>query len=186
MHKLRTMMVTLFAMSAAVAAPLMFAQSSSAAVGGHYFIEDQNTGLCLTNPAPAGSQFAQQVVLEPCNFSGDVSQEWYISTNINNIYTIENDQNPSWCLDAETNTNFGVVDTWPCDGISNENWSPGVFGPPLNNQNIVSLIGGPGATHRCLDVSHGNIVPGGVVGIYNCLGGSGNAAQVWTTHLVGT
>lgn len=185
MQKVRTIMATLFAMSAAVAAPLMFSQSSYAASSGPYFIENQTTGLCLTNPAPAGSGFAQQVVLEPCNFNGEVDQEWYIFTNINNIYQIENVQNPSWCLDAETNTNFGVVDTWPCDGISNENWSPGVFGPPLSNQNIVSLIGGAGATHRCLDVSNGDIAAGGLVGLYNCFG-TDNGAQEWTTVAAGS
>ena len=176
-------MVTLLATSGAIAASLMFAPPSYAASSGPYFIENQTTGLCLTNPAPAGSGTAQQVVLEPCNFNGDVSQEWWIFTNINNIYLIENVQNPFWCLDAETNTNFGVVDTWPCDGISNENWSPG-FGPPLQNQNIVSLIGGVGATHRCLDVSHGNIVAGGLVGLYNCFG-TDNGAQEWTTVKAG-
>src|SRR5215472_9418226 len=112
MPRLRSTMAALFAMSAALAIPLMSAQPSSAASSGPYFIENQTTGLCLTNPAPAGSGFAQQVVLEPCNFNGEVDQEWYIFTNLNNIYLIENVQNPSWCLDAETNTNFGVVDTW--------------------------------------------------------------------------
>jgi hypothetical protein len=181
-------MATLFTISAAIAAPLMFAQPSSAAQPSpshRYYIESGNSGLCLTNPAPAGVQTAQQLVLEPCNFNNTLDQQWYFPPfPLNNIYYIENLQNPGWCMDAETNTNFGVVDTWPCNGISNEDWNPGTFGqgPPFDNQNITSFIGGIGATHRCLDVSNGNVAPGGVVGLYRCFGGSDNNSQVWTTH----
>ncbi|HXS61304.1 MAG TPA: RICIN domain-containing protein [Streptosporangiaceae bacterium] len=175
MRKLRTLMVTLLATSGAIAAPLMLAQPSYAASSGPYVIENQTDGLCLTNPAPEGSGGAQ-LVLEPC--TGLVNQEWWIFTSINNIYTIENVQSPFDCLDAPVNTDFGIVETFPCQNISNQNWSPG-FGPPFTDQRIVSLVGGTGATHRCLDVSHGNIVAGGVVGLYRCFG-TDNGAQEWT------
>lgn len=169
-------MATLFAVSAAIAAPLMFSQSSYAASTGPFEIINPTSGLCLTNPNFPST--GVQLVLEPCGAGN--SQEWSMVTTINNIYQIAN-----WgtddCMDAPVNANFAAVDTFPCDGISNENWSPGVGGPPLRNQNIVSLVGGPGATHRCLDVSNGNIVPGGVVGLYRCFGGTDNVSQGWTT-----
>ncbi|HET7016185.1 MAG TPA: ricin-type beta-trefoil lectin domain protein [Streptosporangiaceae bacterium] len=164
----------MFALSAAVATPLMFAQSSYAAGGNVFEIENQTTGLCLTDPGSGGVQ----VTLEPC--TGFANQEWAIFPTINNNWLIESQQSPFYCLDAPVNVNFGVVDTFPCDGISNENWFPNVS-PPSQDQNIVSLVGGIGATHRCLDVSHGNIVAGGVVGLYRCFGGTDNGAQLWTT-----
>src|SRR6185437_16621044 len=97
MRNLRTLMVTMLAASGAIATPLMFAQPSHAASSGPYVIENQTTGLCLTNPASEGSGGAQ-VVLEPC--TGVANQEWWIFTNINNIYLIENVQSPFDCLDA--------------------------------------------------------------------------------------
>jgi hypothetical protein len=172
-------MATVFATSAAIAAPLTFAQPSFAQTfpAGPYIIENQTTGLCLqTNPSnPDGGV---QVVLEPC--TGLAAQEWYIENPINTTYQLENVGNLD-CLDAPVNADFGIVETFPCDGISNENWSPN-FSPPFTDQRIVSLVGGLGATHRCLDVSHGNIVAGGVVGLYRCFG-TDNGAQEWTAIL---
>ena len=115
-------------------------------------------------------------MLEPC--TGVAAQEWAFLNPINSTYQLENIGNGE-CMDAPVNTDFGMVDTFPCDGISNENWSPNIP-PEFTDQRIVSLIGGPGATHRCLDVSHGDIVVNGLVGLYRCFG-TDNGAQEWTT-----
>jgi Ricin-type beta-trefoil lectin domain len=181
MRKPRSFVTAMLAMLAAVLLSLAFAQASQAATTPPTPTTFQNlgSGLCVqTNPADGRTGI--QLVQESCadsTGSSPVSARWTLVPIGGGNYNIVNNSNGG-CLDAITNTDFGVVETFPCSGISNQKWSLTLLPGEEDVYEIISHVAGG---NRCLDVLEGSFDPGATLDIFHCTTGNGsfNLAQLF-------
>jgi len=117
-------------------------------------IMNASTGQCLAprhhNPFEPGDEIVQQ----PCN--GSTAQQWTIvsgpfgsSKSLNHLINGLS----HFCLDARGGAINGTnIEQWPCNQISNENWS---FGTADNGNNLlVSRVSGT-STHCIVSAFNG-------------------------------
>jgi hypothetical protein len=116
----------------------------------------------VTGPCYASTRSEWQFIQQPFGSAfGDVWQIKNVSTGL--------------CMRALANSDFSVVDTIDCTGISNERWSvpQGGVNAPSQIIRIRSEISTGGAP--CLDIYEGPLnTP---IDVFHC--GNGNLSQEW-------
>jgi len=165
----RTVASALAVGGVATALALGTAGSSDAASVTYVQLRNQLSGLCVqTNPgAPASA--GVQLVQEPCTTRAnlDTAQLW-LDIDQKRPGRLLN-RKSSACLDVHGSyANFTPVDTWPCNGISNETWTyhPDRMWTQFTSHN-----------NQCLDVAGGRPDPGTPIVTYHC--DASDAAQLF-------
>jgi len=165
----RKFLALLLAALATATFSLVFAPPSQAASG--YRFVNFNSLLCVqTNPANGSTGI--QLVQDSCtdgNGNTPPGALWNLQSIGNAMYNIINVGNGG-CLDAVTNTDFGVVETFPCTGISNQKWSFTLGPDPQTSELIAHVAGGS----RCLDVLERSSSPGATIDIFHCTSSNTN------------
>jgi len=71
------------------------------------------------------------------------------------------------CMRALSDTDFAVVDTIDCTGISNENWSIQVDLSSVR-PNLDEIRSHDSGGNRCLDIQEGSFASGAPIDIFHC------------------
>jgi hypothetical protein len=140
------------------------AMSPANAVAGAQWANLGN-GLCLTATGDSGAP----VVQTPCDtVNRPLSQQWDISGQ--HFFNVGN----GLCMDAQGGaTNGTKIITWPCNSISNENWSI----PTSSTTGFVAIRSRVFNTNsHCLDVPQQTMVVNTQLQIWSC---NGTVAQGW-------
>jgi hypothetical protein len=156
---------------AVAAAGLAAASPASAVKNGYFFLRNEANGLCLQ---PTSHDATASIVQMPCeppvNPNSDQGWSRYCLPGTGDCDQLRN-RGSGLCLDARDGAvNGGVVQLWPCNWISNENWAY-----PNYYDGILSRVSGTG-TH-CVDVPGGRSTIGLAVQLYRC---NGTGAQAFS------
>jgi hypothetical protein len=159
------------ALLVAAAVAMVAAPTASAVNNGYFFLQRQGADLCLqVTSHSVGASVVQMPCQPPVNPNSDQGWSRYCLPGTGDCDQLRN-RGSGLCLEARNGAvNGGVVDMWPCNQISNENWAyPNYF------NSILSRVSGT-STH-CIDVPGGSFANGLAVQLYRC---NGTNAQSFT------
>lgn len=145
------------------------------AIGGsfHWIRNSGNSGLCL-EPAGLSTDSSALIVQEPCVSSGveSLAQGWQGLQVGNNHFKFQN-QLSGLCLNATDIINGSIVNQWPCNSNSNEEFNLGTSLPAVAK--IESRIHFRD-TGFCVDEPGALGTVGAAMQIWQC---NGTPAQIW-------
>ena len=160
----RPLLRLLFAAVVIMAAGLAAAQPAQAENPIVKLVSNQN-GKCLQ---PASPDQGASVIQATCN--GTVAQQWtVVLVNSTRVHLASRATNNQQCIDAFGGAANGTpIILWPCNGISNENWSFGI------TNNLLSS-GVSNTFSHCIATPGAN--DGLAMELRFC---DGNASQLWS------